>query len=184
MKFIALTLSTVATVLLVLAVMAVSSRAGSHGRVPLPVQASVPLLEDRQIDEQVQLKGALQALLDVRDAPPARLTSQVEELFALQQAQPVAVREVRTPVVEQPPPRVTVVVQAGTEGKAVVDGRLVRVGDVVDGGLTVESIQTDAVTFVRRHGARVRVAVQSGERAATASADAASMPSSRGAVQR
>ena len=158
MKFIALTLSTVATVFLALAVMAISSRAGSHGRVALPVQAAVPQLEQRQIDDQVQLKAALQALLDAKDKPD-RLIGQETELFVLPSAQPVVVREARAPVVEQPPPRVTVVIQAGTEGRAVVDGNLVRVGDAVGAGLTVESIQTDAVTFVRGKGARVRVAV-------------------------
>ena len=44
-------------------------------------------------------------------------------------------------------PQVTVVMESGASGRAVVNGQLVRVGDAVGEGMVVNSINVDSVTF-------------------------------------
>lgn len=51
------------------------------------------------------------------------------------------------PPTPMPLPKVSVVMAGGAEGKAVVNGHLVRVGDAVGDGLVVKSIQVNVVTF-------------------------------------
>jgi hypothetical protein len=53
---------------------------------------------------------------------------------------------------------VSVVLRDGSEGKAVVDGYLVGVGDQVAGGLVVKSIRIESVTFSAQ-GEEIDVAV-------------------------
>ena len=159
MRFLALIFSAVALAVVALAAVVLSQRAGLPGRPLVPMMASVAPPTERQQHDQADLKSALQALLGAEEPSLSRPGAAAPQaLFAQASAPAVLAKATRVPEAVYRP-GVTVVLETGTEGKAVVDGRLVHVGDSVDGGLRVESIQVEAVTFTRRDGVRVRVAV-------------------------
>lgn len=176
MKYVALTLSTTATALLVLVLGGIAHKMSSDVRAVAPVQVSVNPLSEQQRRDQTDVRQALQALGQVtserslallRSGPTdgaqvaarASLNQGVERpygaIFALS-APPVeraaaprqrAARGDFMPPTPMPLPKVSVVMAGGAEGKAVVNGHLVRVGDAVGDGLVVKSIQVNVVTF-------------------------------------
>jgi hypothetical protein len=176
MKFVALTLSAVATALLVLVIGGIAHTMGSNVRTLAPVQVSVNPLSPQQKSDQADVRQALMALGQVTserslallraasaDGTQGDAQASLDQdpdlpygaIFAL--SAPV---DPRAPVPRQrtatayvapptplPLPKVSVVLAGGSEGKAVIDGQLVRVGDAVGDGLVVKSIQVEAVTF-------------------------------------
>lgn len=156
MRYVALFLSALAVIVVALAAAALSPRAGVQGRSFLPLQGSVTPPTDNQQQALVELRFALDTLLKAADVSAG--ASPRQALFAQAAAPVVSAAPARAPEVLHVPV-VTVVLETGAEGKAIVDGRLAHVGEAVQGGLTVESIQIEAVTFVRKNGARVRVPV-------------------------
>ncbi|MDD3786607.1 MAG: hypothetical protein PHQ87_13765 [Hydrogenophaga sp.] len=169
MRYLALILSALAVAVVTLAAVSLSQRAGQPGRPGMGLPAPVTPPTAEQWHDQADLKTALQALTEAHD-PASRSRAGAglpQELLAQTAAPAPAAKPVGKPAaapVHQP--RVTVVLETGTEGKAVVDGRLVHVGDTVEGGLRVESIQVEEVTFIRGDGLRVRVAVAGDQRPA------------------
>lgn len=176
MKYVALTLSTAATALLVLVIGGIAHTMGSNVRSLAPVQVSVSPLSPQQKSDQADVRQALRALGQVteeRSLALLRASSQDgakgEQQAALNQGlerpygaifalsapvetripgprQQMAPRDVASPT-PLPLPKVSVVLAGGAEGKAVVNGHLVRVGDAVGEGLVVKSIQVEMVTF-------------------------------------
>ena len=169
MRYLALILSALAVAVVTLAAVSLSQRAGQPGRPGMGMPAPVTPPTAEQWHDQADLKTALQALTEAHD-PASRSRAGAglpQELLAQTAAPAPAAKPVGKPAaapVHQP--RVTVVLETGAEGKAVVDGRLVHVGDTVEGGLRVESIQVEEVTFIRGDGLRVRVAVAGDQRPA------------------
>ncbi len=181
MKYVALTLTTAATALLVLAMAGIAQQIGSNGRPMPPLQVSLSPLSEQQMREQDEVKDALvvlrgaaagrpQGLAQVGRLPAAPVDQGVQaqadygSIFALP-PEVVATKAVKgSPRPERVAlsavalPRVSVVLRAGSEGKAVVDGYLVGVGDQVAGGLVVKSIRMETVTF-SAHGEDMEVAV-------------------------
>jgi hypothetical protein len=170
MKYVALTLSTVATVLLVLALVGMANRIGSGGRALPPVQNSLPPLSAQQVSDQAEVKLALQSLDKFPSArffastggsgsaaSPGASAAPDGSIFALSAElieTPASVPRKRTtaavksgPLNPLPLPRVSVVLKSGADGKAVINGHLVRVGDPVGDGMVVNTISVEAVTF-------------------------------------
>lgn len=182
MKYAALTLNTLALAILLGGALGMALKLGSGGR-PAPVDpVSVTPPTAQQLKEQADTQAALDALREVArsrgmDFPqdPARpplitsvrpLMSPLDSIFAssepVREALPLASAR-RAPVLtatslQLAQPRINVVLQAGSEGRAMVDGRLVRVGDAVADGLVVKSIAMETVTFDAR-GTDMRVPV-------------------------
>lgn len=169
MKYTALTLTTAATALLVLAMAGIAQQIGGSGRPMPPLQVSLSPLSDQQMREQDEVKDALVVLRGAAAGRPYGLAqsgraqaapvdqgvqaqADYGSIFALP-PEVVATKAVkRSPRPERARsavalPRVSVVLRAGSEGKAVVDGYLVGVGDQVAGGLVVKSIRMETVTF-------------------------------------
>lgn len=165
MKYVALILSSIATALLVLAVAGMAGRLGEQRRGLPPPQVSVNAPTAQQFNDQADLKNALQALVEASSSGSSFLMRQdggsAASLFALAPAQSDMPRErVRAlPPAPPEPPVVSVILDAGSEGKAVVNGHLVRVGDPVGDGLTVRSIQVDSVTFANGKDRSLQVTV-------------------------
>jgi hypothetical protein len=189
MKYVALTLCTVATALLVLALAGVANQIGAGGRAIAPIQNALPLLSSQQITDQRDVRSALAALDKLPSArflassgAPADSVGSAQAmavsdgtLFALstQRTETPASPSRRSGTYVAPPsrplplplPNVTVVLESGTSGKAVINGQLVHVGDPVGDGMVVKSINVDAVSFssgkevleVRMPLARLRV---------------------------
>ena len=175
MKYVALTLSTAATALLVLVLGGIAHKMGSDVRAVAPVQVSVNPLSEQQRRDQIEVRQALQALGQVTsERSLALLRSGATDRQATARAslnqgteRPYgAIFALSSPPVERataprqrasrgdftsptpiPLPKVSVVMAGGAEGKAVVNGHLVRVGDAVGNGLVVKSIQVSVVTF-------------------------------------
>ena len=176
MKYVALTLSTAATALLVLVLGGIAHKMGSDVRAVAPVQVSVNPLSEQQRRDQIEVRQALQALGQVTSERSLALlrsgaTDGAEAIARTSLNQGVerpygAIFALSAPPVERaasprqreprggftspaplPLPKVSVVLAGGAEGKAVVNGHLVRVGDGVGDGLVVKSIQVDVVTF-------------------------------------
>lgn len=171
MKYAALTLSSVATALLVAALVAIAQGIGTKGYSNLPLPASLSPLSEKQLQGQADVKVALQALMHAsaerqgtinsvyaRSAmlPVAAYsgfpshTGPYDSIFALPAPlEPVKpmVMQAQTPLKSMPLPKVSLVMQSGAEGKAIVDGHLRKVGDTVAKGLTVKSIAIDTVTL-------------------------------------
>jgi hypothetical protein len=171
MKYAALTLSTLATVLLALALVGMANRIGSGGRPLPPVRNALAPLSAQQMGDQVDVQLALQSLgklpstrffaspaasgaTDHAGAPAESMSAFDGDIFALspQRTETPDSPRSRTGTIQMPPrplplPRVTVVMESGASGKAVVNGQLVRVGDAVGDGMVVSSINVDAVTF-------------------------------------
>lgn len=176
MKYVALTLSAVATVLLASAVAGIAHQIGSNKRQLLPPQNALQAISPQKLRDQADVNEALLALGKVSPArflapggadnqasgqaaagtylSDRELMAQNGNIFAL--AGPRVETPVHSPrraiassapVRSLPLPRVSVVLQSGADGKAVIDGNLVRVGDPVGDGFLVKSIQIDAVTF-------------------------------------
>lgn len=193
MKYLGLTVSTIAVALLAIAFVGIAREMGTSTSVrPPPVMSLLPLTE-QQLRDQAQLKDAVQSWsnatsngattirqLNSADVSPQKTGVLADRavgsatLFALSAAKSPAsalpsalsstvspalgaatkvVRRPDQPVVDRinsnaiALPNVSVVLQGGGEGKAVVDGRLVRVGDKIADGLVLKSIEMDAVTF-------------------------------------
>jgi hypothetical protein len=168
MKYVALTLSTVATVILALALAGMADRIGASGRYLPPARTALAPLSAEQIADQAEVKLAMQTLdqfpsarflASTGGAAPSLSASTVPDgsIFALtaEVTKPRATATRKRPTVAiksgplkpLPLPRVSVVVKSGTDGKAVINGQLVRVGDPVADGMVVHSINVDAVTF-------------------------------------
>ena len=203
MKYLGLTLSSIAVALLAIALFFVAREMGRAPSVRPLSAVALPPLTEQQIRDQAQLKDAVQswsnasssrpaALMQVAgsDAATQKLASRADfpgdskTIFALSPSGSVSLasaaslaaasnaaagvlsaassgatvpaKVVRRPdgsTVAQvtnnaiPLPNVSVVLEGGQEGKAVVDGRLVRVGDKLADGLVLKSIQMDVVTF-------------------------------------
>ena len=168
MKYVALTLSTVATVLLVLALAGIANQIRSNGQRLPPLQNAMSPLTSQQLSDQNDVNQALHDLGQFpaarfigaagsdrpAEAPPARWTVADGSIFAVSPQ----VKKDPAPAKRQadyrgqainplPLPRVSVIMQSGAEGKAMVNGNLVRVGDVVDNDMVVKSIDINAVTF-------------------------------------
>ncbi|MDO9253107.1 hypothetical protein [Hydrogenophaga sp.] len=181
MKYVALTLTTAATALLVLAMAGIAQQIGGNSRPMPPLQVSLSPLSEQQMREQDEVKNALVALrgaaagrpyglAQIGRTPAAPVDQGVQaqadygSIFALPlevaAARPVKAspRPERVALSAVPLPRVSVVLRDGSEGKAVVDGYLVGVGDQVAGGLVVKSIRIESVTFSAR-GEEIDVAV-------------------------
>lgn len=181
MKYVALTLTTAATALLVLAMAGIAQQIGGNGRPMPPLQVSLSPLSEQQVREQDEVKTALVALrgaaagrpyglAQIGRAPATPVDQGVQaqadygSIFALPlevaAAKPVkgSTRPQRVALSAVALPRVSVVLRDGSEGKAVVDGYLVGVGDQVAGGLVVKSIRIETVTFSAR-GEEIDVAV-------------------------
>jgi hypothetical protein len=181
MKYAALTLTTAATALLVLAMAGIAQQIGGNGRPMPPLQVSLSPLSEQQVREQDEVKTALVALrgaaagrpyglAQIGRAPATPVDQGVQaqadygSIFALPlevaAAKPVkgSPRPQRVALSAVALPRVSVVLRDGSEGKAVVDGYLVGVGDQVAGGLVVKSIRIETVTFSAR-GEEIDVAV-------------------------
>lgn len=161
MKHLALILSTIAAALLVVAVAGVADRMGVPRHMSFPPQVSVTGLSPQEIRDQAQFQHSLQVLLN-KKASQAPLDANSygsrrpmefhDGLFAMVEQAPAAPGRAAAPAADttiEALPKVSVVVQAGSEGKAVINGRLVRVGDAVADGLVVADIQVNAVTFQR-----------------------------------
>ena len=172
MKYLALTLSTLALALLTLVAVVVSQTIGSPRRTALPLQTSIRPLDERQLHDQEELRLAVAALMpivqrsgagafaptangaDTGTASAATQHMMAGQIFALTpQPSPSTQRKAqhttvaRTPVTPLPLPRVNVVVEGNSGAKAMVNGRLVSVGDRIEGGMFVKSIDVDTVTF-------------------------------------
>lgn len=168
MKYAALTLSTVATALLALALVGMANQIGSGGRPLPPVRNALAPLSPQQLADQVDVQHALHSLgrlPSVRflaspagganaDASAQNMNAFDGNIFALSPlnvATPASPyrRTANTQKASQPLPlpRVTVVMESGASGKAVVNGQLVRVGDAVANGMVVHSINVDSVIF-------------------------------------
>lgn len=181
MKYAALTLTTAATALLVLAMAGIAQQIGGNGRPMPPLQVSLSPLSEQQVREQDEVKTALVALRGAAAGRPYGLAqigrvpvtpvdqgvqaqADYGSIFALPlevaTAKPVkgSPRPARVALSAVALPRVSVVLRDGSEGKAVVDGYLVGVGDQVAGGLVVKSIRIETVTFSAR-GEEIDVAV-------------------------
>lgn len=181
MKYAALTLTTAATALLVLAMAGIAQQIGGNGRPMPPLQVSLSPLSEQQVREQDEVKTALVALrgaaagrpyglAQIGRAPATPVDQGVQaqadygSIFALPlevaAAKPMkgSPRPQRVALSAVALPRVSVVLRDGSEGKAVVDGYLVGVGDQVAGGLVVKSIRIETVTFSAR-GEEIDVAV-------------------------
>lgn len=190
MKYVALTLCTVATALLVLALAGVANQMGSGDRSFAPIQNAVPLLSPQQKSDQLDVRSALAALdklpstrflASTASGDPSAGAAGSGQSMAISDGSLFALSTPRTEMPASPtrragthvapPPRplplphVTVVLESGASGKAVINGQLVRVGDAVGDGMVVSSINVDAVTFssgkevleVRMPLARLRV---------------------------
>jgi hypothetical protein len=171
MKYAALTLSTVATALLALALVGMADQIGSGNHPLPPVQNALAPLSAQQMSDQADVKLALQSLDKLPSARffalPAASGTAVNtgtsaeslsafdgNIFALspKRAEIPAPSNRRVAVAKAPPrplplPQVTVVVESGASGKAVINGQLSRVGDAVGEGMVVSSINVDSVTF-------------------------------------
>lgn len=171
MKYAALTLSTVATVLLALTLVGVANQIGSGSRPLPPAQNALSPLSPQQIANQADVELALRSLdkipstrffaLPVEEGtgvntkgPTGDVNAFDGSIFALS---PQRV-EISTPSNRRvaiananprplPLPRVTVVLESGANGKAVINGQLARVGDAVGDGMVVSSINVASVTF-------------------------------------
>lgn len=183
MKYAALTLSTLSLAILAWGTVTTALQMGPGGRPLPPNGVSIRPLSDLQLKEQTDVREALDAMRDVamsrmKEFPGGgeaqglmgnttrRLQLQFESIFALtpDEAQKVAtaaprqLRAMPRKPVPLPTPRVNLVLQAGSEGRAMVDGRLVRVGDPVAEGMVVKSIAMDSVVFASQ-GEELVVAV-------------------------
>lgn len=176
MKYVALTLSTAAIALLLAVLWAIAQKMGFETRTFSRSQASLHLLSDLQRRDQTDVRHALQALGQVisPDATglalaggadgalvelPSLLSQRIQwphdGIFALSvpAASLATAPQIRVsqsglaPAMQIPLPNVSVVLSGGAEGKAIVNGHLVRVGDAVGNGLVVTSIRVDVVTF-------------------------------------
>jgi hypothetical protein len=174
MKYAALTLSTVATALLALTLVGVVNQIGSGSRPLPPVQNALAPLSAQQMSDQAAVELALQSLdklpstrffvLPAASGTGANAGTSAESLsafdgniFALLPKRadiPAPSNNRRLVVAKAPPlplplplPQVTVVVESGASGKAVINGQLSRVGDAVGEGMVVSSINVDSVTF-------------------------------------
>lgn len=167
MKYVALILSTAAIALLLAVLSGITQKIGSGARAFSRPSASLQPLSDQQRRDQTDVRHAMQTLGLAAPsgadqglvALPSLLTQRTQRphagIFALiAPAAPVAevpknavLRSGFAPAMPIPPPNVSVVLSGGAEGKAIVNGHLVRVGDAVGDGLVVQSIRLDAVTF-------------------------------------
>lgn len=184
MKYAALTLSTLSLAILAWGTVTTALKMGPGGR-PLPAnEVSIQPLSDQQLKDQAEAREALDAMREVamsrmKDFPDAgeaqglmgssvrRLQPRFDSIFA---STPPVVEKVAfggaarlprampTMPVSLPVPRVSLVLQTGSEGRAMVDGRLVRVGDPVAEGMVVKSISMESVVFASR-GEELVVAV-------------------------
>jgi hypothetical protein len=184
MKYAALSLSTLSLAILAWGTVTMALKMGPGGR-PLPGNdVAIQPLSAQQLKEQAEVTEALDAMREVamsrmKDFPGAgeaqglmghaarRLQPQFDSIFAstLPVVEKVAVagaprlpRTMPTMPASLPTPRVSLVLQAGSEGRAMVDGRLVRVGDPVAEGMVVKSISMESVVFASR-GEELVVAV-------------------------
>lgn len=173
MKYAALTLSTVATVLLALALLGMTNQMRSGGRPLPPVRNDLAPLSAQQLTDQADVHLALQSLgklpstrllaLAANGAPSATsgepgtgMDGSDGTIFALSPlradtpASPqrqAGIAPTAPAPLPLPLPQVTVVMESGASGKAIVNGQLVRVGDAVDNGMVVHSINVDSITF-------------------------------------
>jgi len=176
MKYVALTLSAAATALLVVVLGGIAQKVGTDVRLSGPPQVSLNPLSEQQRRDQADVRKALQALDLVATGHSMETAGAGGAGRHLSEASPVlnqgadgeygdifALSPLAAPLAEAPRnraslsgfaptsslplPDVSVVLSAGVEGKAVVNGHLVRVGDTVADGLVVKSIQVDVVTF-------------------------------------
>lgn len=171
MKYAALTLCTVATAIFALTLVGVANQIGSRGRPLAPVQNALAPLSAQQIADQGKVELALQSLDQVPSvrffaSPVAsdsvnnsqgsvRSTSTFDgNIFALSPKntevsilQNKSTSSARAALRPLPLPLVTVVLESGVNGKAVIDGKLSRVGDTVVDGMVVSSIDIASVTF-------------------------------------
>lgn len=184
MKYAALTLSTLSLAILAWGTVTTALKMGPGGR-PLPAnEVSIQPLSDQQLKDQAEAREALDAMREVamsrmKDFPDAgeaqglmgssvrRLQPRFDSIFA---STPPVIEKVAfggaarlprampTMPVSLPVPRVSLVLQTGSEGRAMVDGRLVRVGDPVAEGMVVKSISMESVVFASR-GEELVVAV-------------------------
>lgn len=173
MKYLALTLSTLALALLTLVAVVMWQTIGTPRRTALPVQASMRPLDERQLREQEELRSAIAELMplaqrsgagafapatdgaDTGTASAATQNTMGGQIFALTAQTPQSrqretrhITVARTPAAPLPLPRVNVVVEGNSGVKAMVNGRLVSVGDHIEGGMVIKSIDIDAVTFL------------------------------------
>ncbi len=175
MKYAALTLSTLSVAILAWGAVTMAFKMGPSGR-PAPLNGvSIQPLSDQQLKDQTEVREALDAMREVamsrmRDFPGAsdaqglmshsarRLQPQFDSVFASAPPEVVKVALTAAPrmpramptgpaPVALPVPRVSLVLQTGNEGRAMVDGRLVRVGDPVAEGMVVKSISMESVVF-------------------------------------
>ena len=176
MKYVALTLSAAATALLVVVLGGIAQKMGADVRVLPPPQVSLNPLSEQQRRDQADVRHALQALEQVATQHSMELVGSGDadghfpafssslnqgvvwahgDIFALSPLVAPLAEGSRNRVshvgfataTPLPLPNVSVVLSAGAEGKAVINGHLVRVGDTVAEGLVVKSIQVDVVTF-------------------------------------
>ena len=175
MKYAALTLSTVATALLALTLVGVVNQIGSGSRPLPPVQNALAPLSAQQMSDQADVELALQSLDKLPStrffglpaaggtaantgASTASMSAFDGNIFAIspKRLENLAPSNRRVVVAKAPPlplplplplPQVTVVVESGASGKAVINGQLSRVGDAVGEGMVVSSINVDSVTF-------------------------------------
>ena len=175
MKYAALTLSTLSVAILAWGAVTMTFKMGPGGR-PAPLNGvSIQPLSDQQLKDQTEVREALDAMREVamsrmRDFPgdsdaqglmshsARRLQPQFDSVFASAPPEAVKVALTAAPRLPRsmatgpvpaslPVPRVSLVLQAGNEGRAMVDGRLVRVGDPVAEGMVVKSISMESVVF-------------------------------------
>ncbi|GAA6142585.1 hypothetical protein [Hydrogenophaga sp. 5NK40-0174] len=169
MKYVALTLSAAATVLLVLALIGIAQGISKPGRSMLPLQTSLSPISPQQLNDQADVKQALQALLTASAERSATLGSSgargladwqasgsslegpFSSIFAiagpLPELEPTAGFDNLPKPRPQALPRVSVVVADGDSASAMVDGRMRKVGDTVRRGLRIKAIALDTVTF-------------------------------------
>lgn len=176
MRYGALTLSAIAGAILAISVFVMAQTLWVPARPTTLMQNSLTPLSEKQVRDQAELRTALQAWssavgqsasrsenqngnpgVSVKSLSDLGKVSQYTSIFALSAAPIVEIgsssRLVRPKLVNKDIvsaialPNVSVVLQGGSEARAVINGSLVRVGDVIADGLTVKSIMTDAVTF-------------------------------------
>jgi non-ribosomal peptide synthetase component F len=187
MKYAALTLSTLSLAILAWGTVTMALKMGPGGRPAPSSEVALVPLSDQQVKDQTEVREALDAMREVamsrmKDFPGSgeaqglmgssvrRLQPQFDSIFASTPPEAVKLAVAAAPrmpramstmpamPVSLPTPRVSLVLQTGNEGRAMVDGRLVRVGDPVAEGMVVKSISMESVVFAA-HGEELVVAV-------------------------
>ncbi|GAB6057709.1 hypothetical protein [Desulfonatronum parangueonense] len=108
--------------------------------------------QDELVLQAENLLDVARGLAEVHGSSPA---PELAVLFAVRPpapppAQPVLVKAAPPPMAFS----VDMIIAAGEQGRAVLSGRLIRVGDVLGDGSRVVSIQADGVTLEKRGALR------------------------------